>query len=174
MKHYDENELLDLYYAGDGDAAAHVNGCDECRQRYALLRSRLEDAARRHRGEVEAKSDFFWERQRVAIRREVSKAGAPRARNSQLYRSLSIAAVFVIAFMTAALFYFRGTRVTPEVSEPVLTATASVSTSVPASVPLTVSEGAADPWESDALSGYGEVVEWESWIATSDNSGGTL
>lgn len=59
MKHLDESQLVDLAEGGlDAPAAEHVEECDACRARVALLREALTDAQTDERFEP---SPLFWD-----------------------------------------------------------------------------------------------------------------
>lgn len=168
MKHYSEVELLEQYYlvSGQDEVGRHVGECEVCATRYQRLREKLSCSAADHRQQVNSKPESFWVRQRMAIQREIARGN--REMPALAWR-LAVAAVLLIFAGAAIVVVINspGERLSPQVVQ-----------SVPAPemtdpILATVSENSvpADPWESDQLQPYSELVEWESWLAESEEKG---
>lgn len=170
MKHLDQTELMMLHYDPEGSSAAeqHVDECDRCRTAYdTLSRALAADAKNRH--DITAGyPDSFWERQRTAILRR-SIAEKERRRAQSILWSGFAAAMFLAV---VALFLTRNFNHAPAVeAHPSATV---VSKTPPASAPApstpdrvaTLDEVPTDPWDSDELQSFHDVVKWESWEET--------
>ncbi len=164
--HFSEADLLETYYLEPGQSMPvmmHLASCSECAARYERLERKLREAAK---CEVETRPETFWSRQRLAILRRTSVAQHSRF---SIGKTARLAAA-------ASLAFFLGGAVVFKVLEPALDAPPLVATSTPAgSVAAVVTEEASlpsDPWQSDELDEFREVVEWESWIDS--KTGGQL
>jgi hypothetical protein len=167
-QHCTEVDLLELYYLPDGPVAkdGHVGGCSECQARFERLSAKLRNAADQHAGAVDRLPETFWVRQRVAIDRAVQKqhqAHSPWA--------LRTAAALLIALLGVVLLVSRD-RIQRN-PERIATETAVTPAQTPIdTAPLTVIGSTDDPWQSDALSSYQSVIDWEEWV-DEGKSGGT-
>lgn len=168
-QHCTEVDLLELYYLPDGPVAkdGHVSGCSECQARFEHLSAKLRSAADRHLGTVDRLPETFWARQRVAIDRAVQKQ-----RGAHSPWSFRTAAALLIALLGVVLLVSRD-RIQ---RAPALIATESAVTAAEAAVtdtaPLNVIGSTDDPWQSEALSSYRSVIDWEEWV-DEGTSGGT-
>lgn len=151
MKHFSEAELLETYYMQPSEASAiieHVNGCNDCQDRYRRLAQKLRDAA----ACPTDKPDTFWTRQRLMIMRAVDNARAQSQRNM---RTARVAAAAFLAFVLGGAVVYKS--VEPQLkTQPAIVAPAPVASTDDLKVP-------ADPWQSDELKDFGSVVQWETW-----------
>ena len=151
MKHFSEAELLETYYMQPSEASAiiaHVNGCNECQDRYRRLAQKLRDVA----ACPTDKPDTFWTRQRLMIMRAVDNARAQSQRNM---RTARVAAAAFLAFVLGGAVVYKS--VEPQLkTPPAIVAPAPVASADDLKVP-------ADPWQSDELKDFGSVVQWETW-----------
>jgi hypothetical protein len=151
MKHFSEAELLETYYMQPSEASAiieHVNGCNDCQDRYRRLAQKLRDVA----ACPTDKPDTFWTRQRLMIMRAVDNARAQSQRNM---RTARVAAAAFLAFVLGGAVVYKS--VEPQLKpQPVAAAPAPVASTDELKVP-------ADPWQSDELKDFGSVVQWETW-----------
>src|SRR5262249_4498620 len=95
MKHYSEADLLETYYMQPAEASPiieHVNGCNECQERYRGLARKLRDIA----ACPAEKPATFWTRQRLMIMRAVDSARENSHRN---VRTARVAAAAFLAFL---------------------------------------------------------------------------
>jgi predicted anti-sigma-YlaC factor YlaD len=151
MKHFSEAELLETYYMQPSEASAiieHVNGCNDCQDRYRRLAQKLRDVA----ACPTDKPDTFWTRQRLMIMRAVDNARAQSQRNM---RTARVAAAAFLAFVLGGAVVYKS--VEPQLkTQPAIVAPAPVASTDDLKVP-------ADPWQSDELKDFGSVVQWETW-----------
>jgi len=152
-KHYSEADLLETYYMQPDEASAiiaHVNGCQECQDRYRRLAQKLRDIA----ACPAEKPPTFWTRQRLMILRAVDNARKHSDRASRVGR---MAAAAMLAFLLGGVVVYK--TVQPKAPAVVVTQ----QTAAPATAPddLLVPR---DPWQSDELKDFGTVVQWESWV----------
>ncbi|HEY8181585.1 MAG TPA: hypothetical protein VII32_05055 [Thermoanaerobaculia bacterium] len=151
MKHFSEAELLETYYMQPSEASAiieHVNGCNDCQDRYRRLAQKLRDVA----ACPTEKPDTFWTRQRLMIMRAVDNARAQSQRNM---RTARVAAAAFLAFVLGGAVVYKS--VEPQLkTQPAIVAPAPVASTDDLKVP-------ADPWQSDELKDFGSVVQWETW-----------
>ena len=151
MKHFSEAELLETYYMQPSEASAiieHVNGCNDCQDRYRKLAQKLRDVA----ACPTEKTDTFWTRQRLMIMRAVDNARSQSQRNM---RTARVAAAAFLAFVLGGAVVYKS--VEPQLkTQPVIVAPAPVASTDDLKVP-------ADPWQSDELKDFGSVVQWETW-----------
>ena len=151
MKHFNEAELLETYYMQPSEASAiieHVNGCNDCQDRYRRLAQKLRDVA----ACPTDKPETFWTRQRLMIMRAVDNARAQSQRNM---RTARVAAAAFLAFVLGGAVVYKS--VEPQLkTPPVIVAPAPVASTDDLKVPT-------DPWQSDELKDFGSVVQWETW-----------
>ena len=151
MKHFNEAELLETYYMQPSEASAiieHVNGCNDCQDRYRRLAQKLRDVA----ACPTDKPETFWTRQRLMIMRTVDNARAQSQRNM---RTARVAAAAFLAFVLGGAVVYKS--VEPQLkTPPVIVAPAPVASTDDLKVPT-------DPWQSDELKDFGSVVQWETW-----------
>src|SRR5687768_7851360 len=155
MKHYNEVELLESVYLGGGtpEISEHLNSCADCRQREIRLRAKLSCSPRAHEQRVDAKSDFFWARQRSEITRRLS--AAPRGTRRRVWQLATAAVLALIVGIGITSLVNRTDR-----------SVALVERVTPATVEpeISVSDEPVTPWESETLEPYAGVVEWETWL----------
>jgi hypothetical protein len=137
-EHYTEADLLETYYMQPGASMPvmmHLARCADCAARYDRLDRKLREAAVCH----SEKSEASWAMQRAAV---MARVGGRR----MIERSWRVAAAAVLAIAIG------GGAMLSQREEP-------------APVPQPVVEAVpADPWQSDELADFGELVEWESWV----------
>jgi hypothetical protein len=160
--HYSEADLLETYYMQPGESMPvmmHLASCKDCEGRYERLERKLREAA----ACPTERPETFWSRQRLSIMRRIA-AQPSRWRAGITAR---IAAAALLAFISGAAVVYHETRSVQPV-------TASDSTSVSAAKTPTVEDMHAgiNPWESEELKQYHDVVQWESWVDAKDD--GTL
>jgi anti-sigma factor RsiW len=164
MKHFDELELLDAYY--DPSAAEeqlrHLETCAACRTRFERVTEALRLSAARLDAQVASRPESFWDRQRRGIERSIEEA--PRVQLGS-GRKFAVAASLV-ALLSGGLAYrsFVEHRAEPAV------APSGVAPVAEAPVVEAV-EVSSDPWSSEELSGFHEVVQWEEWPAEQKQGG---
>lgn len=149
MKHLEMADLVELMLVDDERSAKHlhVSSCETCTRKLAEVREVIAKQRAEHRSELGAKDATFWSRQRIAASRSVS-----RHRNGQLAARVAAAAALV-AVISGGAYFSSNIANAPEVA-------------VPVQADLAASETTPeDPWQSDQLSDYGALVDWESWAA---------
>ncbi|HEX7152903.1 MAG TPA: hypothetical protein VF618_15550 [Thermoanaerobaculia bacterium] len=151
MTHYTEAGLLETYYTQPGESMPvmlHLAGCSDCAARYERLERKLRELAACHTDE---KPETFWSRQRLSILRQL----APRRR---VIAARLAAASIVVAFALGGIATYTAIGAKSAIG-------AKQPQPVPAEVQLAApEEPGEDPWESEALQDYAEVVEWETWL----------
>lgn len=169
MRHYDETELIELYYlpTADGDVPEHLAVCGACRTRYASLAATLREHAAGPERRTDAKPEFFWERQAVRVRQRIDR-GATSPHFAQL---ISIAATILLLVGGSFLVFRHNAGIVP--------VTATVSTNSTPTVETTTADGVVlqlettqDVWSSDQLEPYRAAVEWESWLTNEQSTTG--
>ena len=151
-KHYSEADLLETYYMQPDEASeiiAHVNGCNECQDRYRRLAQKLRDIA----ACPAEKPSTFWTRQRLMIMRAVERA---REQSTRASRAGRMAAAAMLAFVLGGAVVYK--TVQPKAQVVV------VSQQTTAAPPVDDLQVPRDPWQSDELKDFGTVVQWESWV----------
>ena len=153
--HFSEADLLETYYMQPGDSMPvmmHLASCTECAARYERLERKMREAA-----VCSTKPETFWSRQRLSIVRRVAAQPARVARIGALAR---VAAAAVLAFALGGAVMYHEVKqdkpVPPQEQKLVVKAP-------------TVDEMHApiNPWESEELTQFHEVVQWESWESDS-------
>jgi predicted anti-sigma-YlaC factor YlaD len=158
--HYNEADLLETYYMTPDQASpliAHVNECDECRQRYQRLARKLREMA----ACPAEKPSTFWTRQRLMIMRAVESARGRSHRTAHIAR---IAAAAVLVFALGGVTVYETVP-----KEPPAVVAQQTAAPVTASDDLQVPR---DPWDSDELKDFGAVVQWQSWVTQSNSTAG--
>ncbi len=159
--HYSEADLLETYYMQPGESMPvmmHLASCELCAARYDALERKLRESAACTTHE---KPETFWTRQRLMIQRRIDNA---RERGAQRGHALRVAAAAVLAFFLGSVFTLKTTEPTQVTS---VVASTTTSPHAPAQVPPASNEEVQqshDPWQSDQLSDFHSVVEWESWV----------
>jgi hypothetical protein len=163
MKHYSEADLLETYYTEPGQSMPvmmHLAECTECAARYARLDRKLREAAA---CEIN-KPETFWDGQRLSILRRVATQPMQLTRAG---RAFAMAAAAAMAFVLGGIVVYES--VEPALQSPpvVITATQPVVAAATDEVQI-----AGDPWQSEELEDFRDVVEWESWLESKngDNS----
>ncbi len=152
--HYSEADLLETYYMQPGQSAPvmmHLASCPDCIAKFNRLERKLREAA----ACPTERPETFWSRQRLSIMRRVAAAPA-RVRAAAVGR---VAAAALLVFLSGAAVVYHETR-------PAQPAPAPGTTTVVANTP-SVDEMHApiNPWQSEELEEFHEVVQWESWVA---------
>jgi hypothetical protein len=161
--HFSEADLLETYYMQPGESMPvmmHLAACTDCSARYERLERKLREAAA---CPIE-KPETFWSRQRLSIMRAIA---------AQPARVVRIAAFGRIAATAALAFVLGGAVVYHEVTRPQPVAPAPPVTTIVASAP-TIDDMHApiNPWQSEELQQFHDVVQWESWVGDTPNTGG--
>lgn len=161
MKHLDDLELLTP--SGD-EARDHLLSCGRCRDRADLIAAQWADERRGIRDRAEGKPESFWLEQRAAVRRRLESD-----------RRVGVSPPLVWALVAALVISAVGLALTIG-NEPVGPLTSPVQSAELSDGPLETFEleesEAWDPWQSDELQAYHQVVEWESWIEEDVDNGG--
>ncbi|HYS53268.1 MAG TPA: hypothetical protein VER58_05835 [Thermoanaerobaculia bacterium] len=166
MKHFSEADLLETYYMQPTEASPiieHVNGCNECQDRYRRLAQKLRDVA----ACPSEKPATFWTRQRLMIMRAVDNA---RENAQRSVRTARVAAAALLAFLLGGVVVYKS--VEPTLKSPAMVVVAQ-QTASPAA-PADDLQIPRDPWQSDELKDFGSVVQWESWVEASSPQGSSL
>ncbi len=156
--HFTEADLLETYYMQPGESMPvmmHLASCEVCAERYNALERKLRQAASCSTTE---KHETFWTRQRMMIQRRIADGRERAASRMQVTR---VAAAAVLAFFLGGVFVYR--TVDPQQpAAPTTTAQATVQSQAQPS--LEDSQLAPhDPWQSEELSAFHSVVQWETW-----------
>ncbi len=158
--HYSEADLLETYYLKpcmNTDVMTHLDGCAECADRYARLEEKLRSVSTESSIE---KPEMFWARQKLSI---IRRAEQRRASGASLVRNLRVAAAAILAFFLGGAVVYEAVQ--PGLKAPVEkhstpTTAATDASKTKADDPQVV----RDPWQSDELKDFHNVVEWESWV----------
>jgi hypothetical protein len=158
VRHYTEADLLETYYTEPGASMPvmmHLARCSDCAARYERLSRKLRGLSACETDKPES----FWSRQRASIvdKATARRSGSPAAR-------LAAAAVFVLT--AGGIATWR--EVTPPRAKPPATA------AVQNEISVDDAQLAADPWQSEQLRDFHEVVEWESWVEPAQKDGQQL
>ncbi|MGZ8854110.1 MAG: hypothetical protein ACXW2X_12015 [Thermoanaerobaculia bacterium] len=161
--HFSEADLLETYYMQPGESMPvmmHLAACTDCSARYERLERKLREAA----ACPTEKPETFWSRQRLAIMRTIAAQPARLAR---------IAAFGRIAATAALAFVLGGAVVYREVTRPEAVAVAPpAKTSVATAPTVDDMHAPINPWQSEELQQFHDVVQWESWVGDTPNTGG--
>ncbi|MBI2215237.1 MAG: hypothetical protein HYU52_16430 [Acidobacteria bacterium] len=173
-KHYGTGELLTHAYMSSEDAelSRHVAECDACGRRLAAVRSELERHAANEMSPE--KSETFWKRQELAVMRAIE------TRNRRaLGIPTQIAAAAAVVFVVTAFLAGRGSvSSAPDMTTSPTATVASVETNATAVATqengLTTRQITTDPWQSEQLEDFQNVVDWESWVEADEKKRGTI
>lgn len=146
-RHYTEADLLETYYTQPGESMPvmmHLASCVECAARYEKLDRKLREVAA---CDVE-RPDTFWSRQRLSIMKRVHGG------RTKVVRWRAIAASLLAFLLGGAVVYKSTQHAAPPV--PVTIAAEPLDDEGTFDTP-------SDPWETEELSEYRPVVQWESW-----------
>ncbi len=176
MSHLDEASLLEKHYLPDAqpDVDEHLAGCAECRARYEAMREGIEESVSEHAAIVDRKLETFWSRQRLAISRRIESGEEMPRRSIWSARSmLAAAAVLVLVVAGTAIIYRNAVELAPtpggSTRTPVLVSNGELDLydddADELSVALFSDVPSHDPWSSEEISDFHQVVEWESWLA---------
>jgi hypothetical protein len=156
--HYSEADLLETYYMQPGESMPvmmHLASCELCAARYNALERKLRTSAS---CETE-KHETFWTRQRMLIQRRIADGRERAASRTQMSR---VAAAAVLAFFLGGVFVYR--TVEPQHATTVTT-TAQATSPQPAQPAADETQIVPhDPWQSEELSDFHSVVQWETWV----------
>ena len=167
--HFSEADLLETYYMQPGESMPvmmHLASCEACAERYNALERKLREAASCSTTE---KHETFWTRQRMMIQRRVADG---RERATSRMQVTRVAAAAVLAFFLGGVLVYR--TVEPQhAAAPTTTAQISVQsqTQPEAEDPQLVPH---DPWQSEELSDFHSVVQWETWVSDEPGAGKKL
>ncbi len=161
MNHFETIDFLEdaLLDESESEASRHAAFCSQCaatrNHALALLASGRAESI----SAVDARPDHFWTLQQESISRSILL----RARASRVYFSFQrIAAIVVVAIGlgTAAGTLFRADQ---NLLSPV--SAHSFALSAEAANQRTGGESVAssDPWKSEELQEFGQVIAWENW-----------
>ena len=162
--HYSEADLLETYYLQPGESMPvmmHLASCSDCAARYERLDRKMREAAACHTERPET----FWTRQRLSIMRRIA---AQPQRNARIASRARIAAAALLAFTLGGALVYQEVKPIKPVPAPVVASTAKNTAAVEdMHAPI-------NPWESEELKEFHDVVQWESWVADSNSGGGSL
>jgi predicted anti-sigma-YlaC factor YlaD len=159
--HFSEADLLETYYMQPGESMPvmmHLASCEVCAARYDALERKLREAAA---CSTTDKHETFWTRQRMMIQRRI--AGSRERANARM-QVTRVAAAAVLAFFLGGVFVYRSV-------EPQHITT--VTTTAAAQQPQPMLEEPPlphDPWQSEELSDFHSVVQWETWGPAETNA----
>lgn len=156
MNHPDDAALLEVLYL-DGERSPvhpHVSSCTECTRRLAVLGGTIEEDRERHASRIGAKPESFWEAQREEI---LARAVAATPRRGLLRLRPLLTAVMAVLLLAVGLVAIRDTR---ERVEPPAAVTEIAETELFDDDELR----AYDPWQTDELESFHQVVQWEEWL----------
>lgn len=165
MKHYSEADLLETYYTAPGESMPvmlHLAACIDCSTRYEGLEKKLREAAGDYHADTRPAT--FWSRQRQGVMRSIEV----RQHQARQFRRLSrIAAAAVLSFVLGGTVVYETVAPSAPAKSPVqVTATepaAGLQLAAPHDRSAEELKAAHDAWQSDELSDFHAVVEWESW-----------
>lgn len=160
MKHLDAADIVELMLVdeSDEDKRRHLVDCASCTDASADVKTLLDSQKSEHRAAVAAMPETFWSRQRFAATRAIA-----RRRRRAIVARLSTAAALIAAVVAGAMFSSNDPATTAPPQQPQIAQAAAELTP-----PDLVAE---DPWESEQLSDYGTLVDWESWAAEENQEG---
>jgi hypothetical protein len=160
--HYSEADLLETYYMQPGESMPvmmHLASCEPCAERFHALERKLREAASCNT----EKHETFWTRQRMLIQRRIADG---RERSVARVQVTRVAAAAVLAFLLGGVMVYR--TVEPQHHATVVTTTAHHVVAQPAAQPAAIEEPQQtiprDPWQSEELSDFHSVVQWETWV----------
>jgi hypothetical protein len=159
--HYSEADLLETYYMQPGESMPvmlHLASCADCAARYERLERKLREVAA---CDTE-RPDTFWARQRHLIMRGI----ASRQDNvRRAIRTARIAAAAALAFFLGGAVMYKSME--PQLRNPPVVVAASTHRE-PAALKNVSDDVLRDPWESDELKNFHSVVQWETWVDSTD------
>jgi hypothetical protein len=172
-EHYTEVDLLETYYA-DAEAAGivglHVSGCERCTMTLGRLKIKMMTPAPGSCS-ADSKPEPFWERQRSSI---MNRIGVRSRRTIQTQRFSRIAAAAAVSFLLGgAVVYEIALPSPPSMAVTRPTTVAAVASTAFEDRTGDVLSSVPDPWQSEELSDFHNVVSWQSWV-TKDAKGGAL
>lgn len=151
--HFSEADLLETYYMQPGESMPvmmHLAACADCAVRYERLERKLREAA----ACPTEKPETFWSRQRLSITRRITSQPARIARIGAAGR---VAAAATLAFIVGGAVVYHEVK-------PIATTAARTTTSVIAEAPAPDDLHALNPWQSEELKEFHDLVQWESWV----------
>lgn len=165
--HLDQADFLEILYLGDSneDRAGHLASCTACHDRFAELRQEIDADRSALDDRVTAKPDPFWNAQREEI---VSKA-ISRNRGSFAFLRFryAISIVLAVLLLGLGLAMIRTAHLNQIAQLPTDVAR---TTAAPADLFDDGDVRELDPWETDQLESFHQIVEWEEWL---DEDGGS-
>lgn len=161
--HFSEADLLETYYLKpcmNTDVLAHLDRCSECADRYARLEEMLRSAATERAVD---KPETFWPRQKLSI---IRRAEQRKAHGLSAARTLRIAAAAVLAFFLGGVVVYEA--VEPGLKAPVEKHSSTSAPTAESKAKTDDLQTLRDPWQSDELNDFHNVVKWESWVESKD------
>jgi len=173
--HLSDADLVALALLPDesADARLHVASCTRCKARMAEAEVELDRVRKEHDRSVESLDPTFWKRQELSIMRKVSQGGRRSASTSRAFAAAAIVAVALGGF-----WFGRSSvdETNPSMPDTVVVRTAAASTAATAQpeqlVPATAVS--TNPWDTESLSEFQPVVDWESWVDDEGKDQGTI
>lgn len=159
-KHFSEADLLETYYMQPGQSMPvmmHLASCPDCAARYERLERKLREAATC----APEKHDTFWLRQRISIMRKIdARKQAPVG-----IRFARAAAAAALAFLLGGMVVYNTVDTEPAAPPPIARKAAPPATTATHATQTTTDVLLSnDPWQSEELKDFQEVVQWESWV----------
>lgn len=161
--HFSEADLLETYYLQPGESMPvmmHLAACSDCAARYERLERKLRESAA-----CAPKPETFWSRQRLSIMRRIA---ARPARTRGIGSTARVAAAAGLAFVLGGAVVYHQVRPVSATAQPAKTAAAAGSQTVDEM------QVAINPWESEELKHFHDVVQWEAWIGETMSGDGSL
>lgn len=154
--HFSETDLLEIHYLErekEQPVAEHFAQCERCAGQFDTVKERLREVAA-----LPAPDDRFFERQREAVMDRV-RLGRRAARPWRF----AAAAALVLAISGVAVHRSVEKSATP------VTATHAMTTAAAAAPETAVPR---DVWDTDALTEFHPLVDWQSWEESKGSNGG--
>ncbi len=169
-RHFSEADLLETYYMQPGESMPvmmHLASCRDCAGRYDRLERKLREAATCSTSE--AKPETFWTRQRMSVMRKI---GTRQQHTSHVLRVTRVAAAAVLAFLLGGIMVYKSVEPKMDHQAATVITHTHAAPNAPAAKANDDLQVPRDPWQSDELKDFHNVVQWESWVADSRTTDG--
>lgn len=159
-RHLDQADMLEVLYLDEttDDRSTHLGTCIPCHDRFTALRAELEEDREAIEARVASKPDSFWTGQRdeIVARATHSRRGA----FGFLRFRPAFSILMAILLLATAMVMLRTAQHGTTAQTPTDVAVRSTSDELFEEEDLR----ALDPWETDELESFRQIVEWEEWI----------